>query len=360
MKVLHVINSFAPAGAEKLLLDTIPFYNHEGVQTDLLLLNGEESPFLEKLQSLQCCNIYTLSAGSVYNPILLFKIREYFEKYDLIHVHLFPAFYWVAFAKIFSFKKVKLIFTEHNTSNKRRGNFFLKIIERIIYSQYDNLVAISERVDFNLKKHLGPSFKNSLVIENGADLKQIHEAKPYLKNEFCSSDSVLLIQVSSFSEQKDQTTLIQAIAQLPFKSLLLLVGEGPLLDAAKILATQLGIEKQVCFLGLRMDVPQLLKTADIVVLSSKYEGLSLSSVEGLASGKPFIASDVPGLHEVVGGAGLLFPQGDVDTLTSHIVNLMSDSSFYDSVKTSCLQRSKSYDIQEMVKKHIDLYTSLVN
>jgi glycosyltransferase involved in cell wall biosynthesis len=50
----------------------------------------------------------------------------------------------------------------------------------------------------------------------------------------------------------------------------------------------------------------LLKTADIVVLSSHYEGLSLASIEGMASGKPFIASDVPGLHEVVKGADLLF------------------------------------------------------
>ena len=107
-----------------------------------------------------------------------------------------------------------------------------------------------------------------------------------------------------------------------------------------------------------MDVPELLKTADIVCLSSHYEGLSLASVEGMASGKPFIASNVPGLRDVVSGAGLLFELGDAQGLAKHIEALMQDKAYYEEVAQQCMQRAKAYDIQVMLDKHIALYQSL--
>ena len=81
---------------------------------------------------------------------------------------------------------------------------------------------------------------------------------------------------------------------LPLEVKLVLAGEGVLKKKCQDLVETLKLKERVVFLGLRMDIPQLLKTADVVVLSSKYEGLSLSSIEGLAAGKPFVASDVPG------------------------------------------------------------------
>jgi glycosyltransferase involved in cell wall biosynthesis len=114
----------------------------------------------------------------------------------------------------------------------------------------------------------------------------------------------------------------------------------------------------VFFLGIRTDVPQLLKGSDIVVLSSKYEGLSLSSIEGMASGKPFIAADVPGLKEIVVGAGLLFPQGDEKALVKKITELLNDEKLYNKVSVSCLERAALYDINNMVEKHITLYRSI--
>lgn len=107
-----------------------------------------------------------------------------------------------------------------------------------------------------------------------------------------------------------------------------------------------------------MDVPQLLKTADIIVLSSKYEGLSLSSIEGMASGKPFIASDVPGLKEIVSGAGVLFEQGNAIELAEKINKLLEDKEYYTEIVESCQKRAQEYDIIKMVDKHIQLYESI--
>jgi glycosyltransferase involved in cell wall biosynthesis len=145
---------------------------------------------------------------------------------------------------------------------------------------------------------------------------------------------------------------------LPKTVKLLLVGDGVLKKECEDLVATLKLQERVLFLGLRMDVPQLLKTVDIVVLSSKYEGLSLSSIEGMASGKPFVASDVPGLAEVVKGAGILFPPGNAEQLATAITELLENQEFYQSVADACQARATEYDIHKMVDKHITLYKSL--
>ena len=162
-----------------------------------------------------------------------------------------------------------------------------------------------------------------------------------------------------FEEQKDQPTLIRAISKLSSDIHLLLVGEGPLIERSIELAKELDIADRVHFLGFRNDVERILKTVDVVVLSSNWEGLSLSSIEGLASGSPFIASRVQGLQEIVLGYGLLFEKGNAEELCSLIKKLILDKQFYNEIAEQGLKRAKMYNLNNMVQKLIDLYKELI-
>jgi glycosyltransferase involved in cell wall biosynthesis len=102
-----------------------------------------------------------------------------------------------------------------------------------------------------------------------------------------------------------------------------------------------------------------LKTADVVVLSSHYEGLSLASIEGMASGKPFVASNVPGLREIVRDFGLLFEDKSSRQLADLIMTIKSDSQLYSDVSKKCIDQSGKYNIAEMVEKYIQVYRQLV-
>lgn len=359
MKVLQVINSLNTGGAEKLVLESIMRYNKKGFVVDLLLLNGDEYPFLKELKEYECCTVFSLGNGSVYNPLLIFKIIPFLKKYDLLHVHLFPSLYWVAIAKLISFSKKKIIYTEHNTNNKRRNSKIFKSIDKIIYGQYSKIITIAEEVDINLKKHLGFSKSRFELINNGVDTGQYKNAVPYSKTTFFSEKDILLIQVSSFRAQKDQPTLIKSLKKLPSNVKLLLVGDGPLRNDCENLVKKLKLEDCVKFLGIRMDVPKLLKTADIVVLSSHHEGLSLSSIEAMASGKPFVASNVQGLREVVEGAGILFAESKEDELAQQITNLMDDNDYYLETVKNCLNRAEKFTIDKMVVKYISLFKDVL-
>jgi glycosyltransferase involved in cell wall biosynthesis len=109
---------------------------------------------------------------------------------------------------------------------------------------------------------------------------------------------------------------------------------------------------------MRNDVPEILQASDVVVMSSHYEGLSLSSIEGMASGKPFIASDVDGLHEITTGAGILFPEGDEKILAKEIQLLINDREYYENTVKKCQERASHYSIENTAEKYINIYTSL--
>ncbi|MBL7886960.1 MAG: glycosyltransferase [Flavobacterium sp.] len=360
MKILQIINSLATGGAEKLLLESIPIYAEQGMDVHLLLLNGSSHPFLEELKAKKCCTIHSLGTGSVYNPMHIFKIKKILKQFDVVHVHIFPSLYWSAFAKILSFSKMKMVYTEHSTSNKRRDNFILKRVDKLVYSQYNKIVAITPQVLENLQNHLHFKDENRFeIIANGLNLTKIKKAIPYSKADFFDDENAkIVIQVARFFEPKDHKTVIRALTHLPENVKLLLVGDGNLKAESEALVNELKLQKRVQFLGVRTDVLALLKTADIIVLSSKHEGLSLSCIEGMASGKPFVASDVPGLKDVVENAGILFPLGDEKALADIISKLLSEDDYYKQTVVNCQQKANAFDIYKMVDLYINIYRNL--
>ncbi|MCK0156853.1 glycosyltransferase [Cellulophaga sp. F20128] len=362
MKILHIINSLDTGGAEKLVLDSLPLLNEKNIQTDLAVLNGSEYPFLQALKKSNCCTVISLGEKSVYNPILIFKIIPLLRKYNIVHVHIFPSLYWVALAKIVSFSKTKLVYTEHSTSNNRRKRYFLKVLDRIIYNVYSKIITISTEVDFNIKKHLEFREDKFVLIQNGINLNTIKNTEAISRNQISAKldgSFSILTQVSSFRYPKDQKTVIKSLKHLADTVVLVLVGDGPLRKECEELAYELDLQHRVIFLGIRMDVMQILKASDIVLLSSHHEGLSLSCVEGMASGKPFMASDAPGLGNIVKDAGVLFPINDEIALAKEIVKLFSTKAQYNEVVTNCLKRAEDYNIENTIDKEINLYKTLL-
>ncbi|UMQ43806.1 glycosyltransferase [Chryseobacterium sp. Y16C] len=365
MKILQIINSLESGGAEKLLLETIPLYRKAGIEMDILLLWDNDHPFTMALKKLNCCKVYVLNKSynnkDIYSVANILKLRRYLKQYHIAHVHLFPAQYFVPLANIMNGNRTKLIFTEHNTTNNRIKNYFYKIIDKYFYKLYTLQIAITDEIKNIFQKEYNLPVKFYKVIENGVDLQKIKKATKYSKfqiSNLISETDKLIIQVSAFREQKDQDTLIKSLVELPKNIKLILVGDGERKSLCQDLVKKLNLENRIVFLGQRMDVPELLKSSDYIVLSSKYEGLSLSSIEGMASGRPFLASNVPGLKELVDGAGILFEQGNVRELVTKILELENNPSFYNQVAQACQVRSMNFDIHTMVDKHIKLYRKI--
>lgn len=221
-----------------------------------------------------------------------------------------------------------------------------------MYGRYDKVVCISELTKKNLLQHIGDSFEDKcVVIYNGIDITTFANSSSPLPN------GKKILMVSAFREQKDQKTLIRAMKELPSEYILELAGGGEerLITECKQLVQELHLDERVKFLGVRTDIPALLNAANVVVLSSHYEGLSLSSLEGMASGRPFVASDVEGLRDIVGGYGVLFPHEDATALANEIRRLCEDELYAKEVAVRCQERARMFDIEAMVQNYLDLY-----
>lgn len=358
MKILHVINKLSTGGAQALVADLSIAQVQSGEQVEILELMPSPNDILRKKVEEYSIVMHTLHPiGNVYNPLLIFSIIPYLKKFDIIHVHLFPAQYWVAIAKAISFSKAHVVTTEHSTNNKRRKSNLWRLLDRFIYRRYDKIIACADRVK-EIFSNQYPTY-DVCSVPNGVDTKKYYDAIPYSKTEFSMKDEDFMVtMVARFDYPKRQDTIIEALSKLPPNFHAVFAGGIPEKNNAikcNKLAAFLGVSDRVHFLYIRSDVPRILKTSDAIIMSSEYEGLSLSSIEGMAGGKPFIATNVNGLKEVVAGAGLLFECGDSDELAKILMKLAEDNVFYEAVSKKCLERAKNYDIKEAAKKYNQIY-----
>lgn len=361
MKILHIINSLEYGGAESLLSDMACIQKRNGTDVSIIVLKDCVSGHKQKILSNGVAYIALSKNMSVYNPLYIFKLIRYIRKFDVVHVHLFPAQYWAGIAKMFSFRNIPMVTTEHSTMNRRRNNLIFRAIDNFFYRYiYNTTVCCSDKA-FNAFCCKFPKAK-AISIPNGIDIERVKDAKPVDLSSVIGVDRPFIVtMVARMAYPKRQDTLIESLTMLPSNVFVMLVGNGERgkLEELKGLAEDLGVKDRVYFLGIRDDVPSVLKASDVIVLSSEYEGLSLSSIEGMASGKPFIATNVDGLREVVKGAGLLFECGNAKELADNINRLKEDRSFYDKVAKECYMRAKVYDINRMVISYNRLYRYIV-
>ena len=107
MRILRVINSLNIGGAERSIAGNVPLHVNNGYQTDVLLLDGNPTFFLKDLLKQNIKVTWFGVNNFIYNPLYIFKISKIINKYDIIHVHLFPSLYWVALAKLLTKSNTK-------------------------------------------------------------------------------------------------------------------------------------------------------------------------------------------------------------------------------------------------------------
>ena len=335
-----------------------------GDEVELLLFDGTRTLLYNELAT-DGIMIHSLEVGerAMHNPLLAFRLRRFLKKhaFDVVHAHNSPCQYLVALA---SPRQIISATTEHGTVNRRRAHAFLRSLDRWMYSRYRSIVCVSEETRVELSRWLSDNglVERMSVVLNGINLNGFKNASPAPDVE--SDGRFKILMVSAFRPEKDQMTLIKAMGLLPDDCELLLAGGAELpahkaiMDSCRKAAEELGLGERVRFLGYRDDVPALLAASDMVVLSSLHEGLPLSALEAMASGRPFVASDVSGLRDIVRGAGILFPCGDADRLAQILNRLREDKVMREGIARSCRKRAEQYDIARTVEGYRELYNKI--
>lgn len=352
MKILHVITSLRIGGAERLMTILLPELRNLGNEVELLVFNGHRTPFTETLEK-EGIKIHSLGSKNVYNPRNIIKLRKFINHYDVIHTHNTACQLFVPLAKILTMRKGStLITTEHNTTNRRRGKWWLKPLDKWMYGNYSKVICIAESTEDNLISHIGKKVK-TCVIYNGIKIPNLSESVKDLKG------VIIISMVAAFRPQKNQDCLVRAMTLLPPRFKLRLIGDGERRPDVEELARKLGVLDRVIFMGNRSDINELLQESHINVLSSHWEGFGLAAVEGMAFGIPTIVSDVEGLGDIVKGYGIVFPDNDYKTLANKIMTLSLTSNLYFNMREKCINRARQFDIKETSLYYDEIYKMIL-
>lgn len=202
-----------------------------------------------------------------------------------------------------------IVHVEHNLEKYK---FWRRWQARRLAGRTDLTVCVSGAVAQHARR-LGIASANTQVVYNGSDISR-YAAGDIAPLERRPDD---IVMAARFAGQKDHATLVRAaklLADGGWRGTLILAGGGKASHrrACEKLVTRLGLEAQVRFAGFVDDMPVLLRSCRVSVLSTFYEGFGLSLTEGMAANCAVVGSDVPGVREVIrdGETGFLFPVRD--------------------------------------------------
>ena len=354
MRVVQVINSFGhtTGGAERLAQDLHVDLLAAGIDAQLVGLMKSDTSGLS--------NAISLGFDTPYKPGALLALRRYFAnlvpKPDIVHAHLFPTSACVWALERMGAIPCPIVFTEHNTSNRRREKAIFKPLDGAIYSIFERIYCISAGTrDALVKAH--PQLANKTeVIENGATLR----FEGFLPRK--TNTLVKILSVGRLSTQKNYSVAVRAISLLETEVAYTILGEGD--DRAELeeLARSLGVTDKVSFVGHKSDIKPFLEHADILLIPSLWEGFGLAAVEGMNAGLPIIASDVPGLREVVGkngACGFLVPPSEPEAITAALKTLIAEPQKRQEMGKTAFERAKRFDRKTMAQAYISAYRYIV-
>ncbi|MEN1967767.1 glycosyltransferase family 4 protein [Lentibacillus sp. N15] len=320
MRILHLNAGNETGGGMHHILSLLKEFNRD----EFILGVLEKGELLEQAKALDIQTVY-FSNRSKWSIPLIHKIASFIkqERIQFVHTHGPRAnVYAKILKKMASFHWIVTIHSDPTRDFMGKGMYghFLCHLHLNAIRNADRVIAISEPFRTHLQR-VGVENGKIVMAPNGIDFHKKVD-KPYRRTDFGFSDQDFLFFMAARLEPvKGHQIALEAFAKLLMGRTdchLLLAGDGSLMDTLKNVASQLGIEKQVHFLGHRQDIDKFYGMADVTMLTSFSEGFPLVLLESARAKTPVIASDVGGVSELLcePAMGWRTTPGNVRELTS--------------------------------------------
>ena len=290
--VLHIIESLGVGGAEKAMVQTVnamPQFNQV-----VAILHGPET-LKSQLNNVKFFNLNCHSVADRFKAVRELKkiIRD--DKVDLVHAQLFNS---SLLGRIASRGNTPFLFTLQSMLGEDlfKNNFIARMAEKLTYSPKNHIIAVSQEALNDYKKYIKTNPGNETVIYNSIEEKFFAPSyKPVVPKQ-----KMRMMAVGNLKPLKNHIYLLEALKSLPADYFELdIFGEGG--DRESLQSTIDNYNLPARLMGNVSDLDKRIKTYDLYLHCSKYEGSSLAVFEAMASGLPQVVSDIPVLIENTGG-----------------------------------------------------------
>ena len=332
LKILYVLSSLTLGGTETHLLRLSSGLKEKGYLVSICCLyNQLEIADRFKKQGI---DVLCLDVKSIWDIRGFLRLWRILKKggYDIVHAYLFDSsIYSAIVAKIAGVKAI--ITSRRNYDDWMRIPHI--ILQKIANCFTDKILVNAKSLEDLVVKQEGFSRDDILPIYNSInkaqyDIKLTDQNITNMRKSIgVNPDEYMILCTAKFKISKGHAFLLQAaktvIEKMP-KAKFILMGKGPEETRVKSKARDLGIQEKVIFIGQRDDVAQILKIADLCILSSIREGFANTILEYMASGKAIVATDVGGNREIItsGENGILVSKGDVSRFSNEIMSLLKN------------------------------------
>jgi glycosyltransferase involved in cell wall biosynthesis len=359
--VVHVVESLETGGLERFVCDLVEA-RHQQSPTSVICL--EQLGALGESLVAKGHNVPVAGTGQGRWRALrrlagmLRDIRP-----DIVHAHNFLAHRFTALAALAA-GRPPIVFTKHGAGapGGGPGGWLHRRLARTT-----QMVAVSRESLALLDRWRPPGSRPAIYIPNGIALARCQSSldrRVVRSKNGWPEGALLAVMVARLAEPKDHSTLLRAWtvvrSRIP-SAILLVVGDGPLRTTIESAINTMGLHEAVLMLGERHDIPEILRAADVFVLSSQSEGMPVTILEAMGAGLPVIASDVGGVAEVVehGRTGWLAPAGSPEALAQAVMEMAADPDRAAAMGAAGLARARErFDLPAVLAAYERVYAEV--
>lgn len=330
--------SLRGGGAERVIVNLTDAFAESGHQVDIVLVSAK-GPYIDDVHSE--INIVDLDTRRYFAalPSLTRYLRR--AKPDVLLATIDTANTVAICAKRMAGVSTRIVVRISNMLSPKeahgeRKQRLVHAVAKYVYPYTDHIVAVSDGVADDLENRMGlPSKQITTIYNPSVTDKLLTQAEHPVDYPWFNADSPVILGVGEFTKQKDFETLLRAFYLLKQEvdAYLVLLGTGPREENLQAIIEELDIEDCVKLFGFVDNPYKYMASADVFVLSSRWEGCPNVLIEALACGSPVVSTDCPsGPAEILkhGTYGQLVPVGDVKSLAREITTVIRSDEHPDS------------------------------
>lgn len=350
-RVLVLIDAFRMGGAETLLAPMLVASRDTDLHIEVMGVSPESLNAAETMRILAGAGVDTRSLGirRLLDPVALPRLTRVIRDFDLVHAHLemamtlaVPAAKLAGRPAVCTFHHVARPLTGRRAWRERLA------VEAASRSHRALFVSTASQTSFQQRYRPRGVPANWAVMHNGIDIARFApgEPDPVIRAELGARSGPLVVLSAAFRDFKGIPVAIRAWRRVHEQfpdAVLALVGGGDTEPQLRKQVADEGLTDSVVFAGVRTDMPEVYRAADVVLLPSTHgENLPTVLIEASATGRAVAASRVGGIPDIVADneTGLLFAPNDPDDLAATVCRLLGDSGLRHDLGAAALVRAR--------------------
>jgi len=367
MRILQIISSGGLYGAEQVVLNLARHFPQMGHESQIAVFENLHAPNTHVAEAAAAFHLpaQLVPCRGRFDWDAVARLRSLMESYhpDVVHMHGYKAdlYGYAAVDRLQTAKVSTCHGWVHNTLPLRA----YAMMDRWALRRLDLVVAVSTEIAERLRRAGLPPDKTR-VIDNGIEVADLQTDIPTLRRDLgLDSKCILVGAIGRLSPEKGFDVLLAAariVVQQHPEVKFVVVGDGPERKKLEELTREYGLQGKLFWAGRRDDMPGVYASLDIEVQPSLNEGLPMTILEGLAAGKPIVATRVGAVETVISNekTGLLVNLGRVNEIANAVARLIQDASLrtrLGQAGRACVE--KNFSATVMTQKYLLAYAEVL-